>query len=145
MGREKWIYLSHLIVGGIALLLFGPMQCALLRQDEGLGMAVAFGPMMLLGIPFVAAFAGALVLCLVGVVRGPGVVRARLALWYGAAAVFVIQIVRLDPLTGHGPLPAATVRLFGVLGFAPLLAVFLLPVWWLRQHRSSPPRSLTSA
>lgn len=130
--EERRTYISLLVVGIIAFLLFGPIQCAILQQDEMMGMAVAFGPVLLFAIPFLVALVCAVVFSFTGFVDGRISLRIRLLLWYGSVAVFVLQMVALDRLTGGDRLPPKTILLFAILGYAPLLAICLMPVWWLR-------------
>jgi len=132
---EKRAYLSLLVLGTIAFLLFGPIQCVVLQQDEQKGMAVAFGPVLLLALPFLVALLAAFIFSFLGFVAGGDSVRIRLLLWYGAAVVFFVQMVELDSRSGGGRFPPSTVWTFALLGFGSLLAVCVMPVWWLRSHR----------
>jgi len=129
---ERRTYISLLTVGIIALPMAGCPHSAVLLQNEGLGMMMV-GPLVLLFIAFLGAFIVAFVFTVRGLIRGPNAIRRRLALWYGCAVLFGVQAALLTPVTGHGPLPSTTVLLFAVLGFAPLLAMIIMPARWLRR------------
>jgi hypothetical protein len=60
---------SLLVLGILSLLLFGPMEGAILRQSEGYGMAVAF-MIIPLAIPFVVGLICAVVLSGLGLNNG---------------------------------------------------------------------------
>ncbi len=130
---EKRTYVSLRTVGIIALPMAGCPHGAVLLQNEGLGMLLV-GPIVLLVVAFLIGFLFAFRLTIVGLVHGPNSLRRRLLLWYACPVVFGLQAARLDPLAGHGPLPSTTVLLFAVLGFAPLLAMIVMPTWWLHRY-----------
>ena len=136
VATEKRTYVSLRTVGIIALPIAGCPHSAVLLQNEGLGMMLV-GPIVLLFIAFLIAFLLAFRLTIVGLFHGPNSLRRRLLLWYACPVVFGLQAARLDPLTGHGPLPSTTVLLFAVLGFAPLLAMIVMPAWWLHRHQGN--------
>ena len=121
---------SLLVLGIISLLLFGPMQCAIVRQNEGLGMAVAF-LIIPLAIPFAIALICAVVLSGLGLNNGSRAFPKCLLIWCAAAAVFIGQMVMLNGIAGGDRFRGTTVVLYSVVGFGSLLLVVLTPWWWL--------------
>ena len=115
---DRRAYVALQVLGAIALLLFGPIQCAVLRQDEGLGMVVAF-LVVPLAIPFAIAFLCALVFSARALFDGSVTLRARLLVWYGLAALFALQIALLDGGPRTATVTAKTdVKLLGLTEWA---------------------------
>ncbi len=129
---QKWVYIFLLVLGIVAFLLCGVIAIPILRQDEGLGMVVAFGPALLLFLLFLPASLAAFVLSLIGFARGPISLQGHILLWYVCAAVFGWQMARLDRLAGVDAFPLGTVILFVTFG----AALFVLPVLWLWIRRT---------
>jgi len=121
---------SLLVLGIVSLLLFGPMQCAIVRQNEGLGMAVAF-LIIPLAIPFVVALVCAVVLSGLGLNNGSRALPKCLLIWCTAAAVFVGQMVMLNGIAGGDRFSGTTIVFYSIIGFGSLLLLVLTPWWWL--------------
>ena len=129
-GADRRACISLLVLGIVSVLLFGPMEYAILRQSEGLGMAVAF-LIIPLGIPFVVVLVCAVVLSGLGLNNGSRAFPKCLLIWCTAAAVFIGQMVGLNGIAGADRFAGRTVVFYSIIGFGSLLLLVLTPWWWL--------------